>query len=364
MGKKVLVAMSGGVDSAVTAALLKEQGYDIVGVTMKLRPDEYMIEGAEGSCCSLDDVNDARRVANFLGFPHYVFNLSDMFTEYVIDYFVNEYYQGRTPNPCIACNKFLKFDELLRRALSLNMDYIATGHYAKISFNGNTGRYELRKAPSAKDQSYVLYNLTQHQLKHTLMPLGDYTKVQVRKIAQELGLPVAEKSDSQEICFVEKNDYADFIKRYKGSEAPSGNFISTDGEVLGRHKGITHYTIGQRKGLGIAFGKPMYVVAINKEDNTVVLGDEKESYCDELLADELNFISFDKLDGEISAEAKVRYLAKSEKAVIAPYKEGVVRVRFEKPMRAITPGQAVVFYRGDEVLGGGTITSAGRVKDS
>ncbi len=360
MKKKVMVAMSGGVDSSVAAALLMEQGYDVVGVTMKLRPDQYMVEGAKGGCCSLEDVNDARRVANHLGFPHYVFNLTDLFTKKVIDYFVEEYLRGRTPNPCIACNRFLKFDELLRRALSLNMDYVATGHYARIYHNEETGRHGLKKALCAKDQSYVLYNLTQHQLQHTLLPLGDFSKDQVREIARSLGLPVAEKADSQEICFVDNGDYAGFIERYKGKAAPEGFFVSTTGEVLGKHRGITHYTIGQRKGLGIALGRPMFVVEIKPEENIVVLGEEGESYFDELVAVDLNLIPFERLESEMEVEAKVRYQAKPERAAVYPFGEGAVRVKFERPQRAVTPGQAVVFYKGEEVLGGGTIASTSR----
>lgn len=350
MSKKVMVAMSGGVDSSVAAALLKDQGYEVVGATMKL----YHGESEAGGCCSLDDVRDAKRVADILGIPHYTLNLTEKFKKDVIDYFVGEYEKGRTPNPCIACNRYMKFEELLRRTLSLGFDYIATGHYARIKKNLASGRYELYKVPSSKDQSYVLYSLTQKQLAHTLFPLADYSKQQIRAFAKQFNLPVAQKSESQEICFVQSNNYAAFIEEYTGRAAPRGNFVDINGKVLGVHKGITHYTIGQRKGLGLSLGKPVFVVAINKDKNEVVLGEDSDNYKDELVAGDVNFIPFDWPKEPIRAEAKIRYQAKAAPALIIPEGEKV-RVKFDCPQRAVTPGQAVVFYDGDLVLGGGTI---------
>lgn len=355
MAKRVMVGMSGGVDSSVAALLLKEQGYDVTGVTLRLRPDAYMAESAAGGCCSLDDIDDARRVCYRLDIPHIVLNLTDVFSESVIDYFAKEYSRGRTPNPCIACNKFVKFEEMLRRAQALDFDYIATGHYAIIEQDEKSGRFLLRRSPSQKDQSYVLYAMTQHQLAHTLMPLGNMEKPAARALAEEHGLPVAHKPDSQEICFVQDNNYARFIEEYTGSKAPQGAFVDQEGNVLGKHRGITHYTIGQRKGLGISFGKPMFVTDINPQANTVTLGEEGSQYRSSLFAEELNFIPFEKLPGEIQVMAKVRYQAKPAKAALIPVGTDRVRVEFYEPQRSVTPGQAVVFYDGDLVVGGGTI---------
>jgi tRNA-specific 2-thiouridylase len=354
MKKRVMLGMSGGVDSSVAALLLLRAGYDVTGVTMRLRPDEYMQQCAAGGCCSLDDIDDARRVAYKLGIDHMVLNFQDVFEKEVIDYFAAQYAAGLTPNPCIACNRRVKFDAMLRRAEALDFDYIATGHYAVIEQN-DTGRWLLKKAPASKDQSYVLYSFTQEQLSRTLMPLGSYTKPQARALAEEAGLPVAHKPDSQEICFVENKDYAGFIERYTGRKAPAGNFLNQSGEVIGRHQGITHYTIGQRKGLGVAFGRPMYVTKIDTVHNEVTLGEEGSQYSSSLIAADLNFIPFDTLDSEIEAEVKVRYQAQPAPAKLIPLEGGKIRVEFEKPQRAVTPGQAVVFYDGDLVLGGGTI---------
>ncbi len=354
MKKRVMLGMSGGVDSSVAALLLLKAGYDVTGVTMRLRPDEYMQQSAAGGCCSLDDIDDARRVAYKLGIDHLVLNFQDTFEKDVIDYFARQYAEGLTPNPCIACNRYVKFDAMLRRAQALDFDYIATGHYAIIEQN-DAGRWLLKKAPASKDQSYVLYSFTQEQLSHTLMPLGDYTKPQARAMAEEAGLPVAHKPDSQEICFVENNDYAGFIENYTGTKAPAGNFLDADGKVIGRHHGITHYTIGQRKGLGAAFGKPMYVTKIDTIHNTVSLGEEGSQYSRFLTAADLNFIPFDTLDSARRTQVKVRYQAHPADATLIPLEGGKVRVEFDTPQRAVTPGQAVVFYDGDLVLGGGTI---------
>lgn len=357
MKKRVIVGMSGGVDSSVTAALLLEQGYDVIGVTMKIW-DEGGEESKlqEGGCCSLSAVDDARHVSNKLGVPYYVLNFQDVFKETVIDYFVNEYIHGKTPNPCIACNKYVKFDALLKKAVSLDAHYIATGHYAKIEFDEKLERYLIRKSTAAKkDQTYVLYNLTQEQLKHTLMPLGYYTKEQVRELAKKLDLIVASKPESQEICFVTDNDYGRFIEENANYKAKPGNFIDTRGNILGKHKGIIHYTVGQRKGLGIAFGKPMFVVGIDVENNNVILGEDKEVFSDTLTANTVNFIPFDRLNQSMRITAKIRYSAKEAPAVISPLARDRVNVKFDEPQRAISPGQAVVFYDGDVVIGGGTI---------
>lgn len=355
MKKKVMLGMSGGVDSSVAALLLIEQGYDVTGVTMKLRPDEYMQDSLSGGCCSLDDIDDARRVAYKLGIEHIVLNFTDIFKDKVIDYFVGEYMHGRTPNPCIACNSNVKFNALMNRAMSLGYDYVATGHYSVIEYDNNIKRWLLKKAPCSKDQSYVLYNMTQEQLAHTLMPLAGLEKCDTRRLAEERGLPVASKPDSQEICFVENNDYAGFIERYTGKIPEKGNFVDVKGNILGKHKGISNYTIGQRKGLGLSFGKPMYVIKINPSDNTVVLGEEGSQYSSALIADNVNFIPFDSLEGEMNVTAKIRYQANPSDAKIIGLPDGRVKVEFREPQRSITSGQAVVFYDGDIVVGGGTI---------
>ncbi len=355
-----MVGMSGGVDSSVAAAVLLEKGYDVIGVTMQIWPDtseESRIR--EGGCCSLSAVDDARRVANRLGIPFYVMNFKDEFREKVIDYFTSEYIRGRTPNPCIACNRYIKFESLLNKAVAMGIDYVATGHYARIVYNEETGRYNLKKSVSErKDQTYALYNLTQDQLKRILMPIGEFDKETVRAKARELGLPVASKPDSQEICFVDDNDYGRFICENTDYEDVPGYFIDTKGNILGRHRGIIHYTIGQRKGLGIALGKPMFVVEIDVKNNRVILGDESEVFMRGLVADDLNFISIESLEGPMRVKAKIRYTAREADAVVYPEENGMVRVIFDSPQRAITPGQSVVFYDGDVVVGGGVIQKA------
>lgn len=349
--------MSGGVDSSVAAAILLEQGYEVIGVTMQIWPDmDEDRKKTEGGCCSLSAVDDARRVANKLGIPYYVMNFKDVFEKKVINYFKDEYLKGRTPNPCIACNRYVKFDAMLNKATAMGIDYVATGHYAIVEFDSARNRYLLKKSVTdRKDQTYALYNLTQEQLSRTLMPIGSYTKERVREIAREIGLTVASKPDSQEICFVEDNDYGRFISENTDYEICPGDFVDTRGNVLGRHKGIVHYTIGQRKGLGIALGKPMFVVEIDVENNRVVLGDENEVFANSLIADDVNFISIDRIQGELRVKAKIRYSAKESDATIIPLENGKVRVDFDSPQRAITPGQSVVFYDGDIVVGGGTI---------
>ncbi len=355
MKKKVVVGLSGGVDSAVAAYLLLEQGYDVIGITMQVTPKNKEFEEREDGCCSLKDVNDARKVADKLGIFFYVLNFREVFEKKVINYFVDEYLAGNTPNPCIACNKHIKFDELLNKANVFGADYVATGHYAKVVKDENTGRTLLLKSKdSKKDQTYVLYNLNQNQLEHTLMPLGDYTKENTRKIAEEIGLIVAKKPDSVEICFIPDDNHGDFIKTRAPEKVKPGNFVDNNGNILGQHKGITYYTIGQRKGLGLAIGKQVFVSDIVPENNTVVVGNEEDIFKTALYAENVNFIPFENLKGDMEATAKIRYSAKETPAIISPYKNGVV-VKFDSPQRAITKGQSVVFYDNEIVVGGGII---------
>lgn len=352
--KKALIAMSGGVDSSVAAYLVKNMGIDCIGATMKLF-NGYEEEARPNSCCSASDVEDAKSVAYKIGMPYYVFNFTDKFSECVIDKFVNAYEHGATPNPCVDCNRYLKFEKLYQRAMELKADYVVTGHYARVERDGQTGRFLLKKAEDyTKDQSYVLYSLTQEQLSHTLFPLGELKKTEVRQIAEKCGFINARKHDSQDICFVQNGKYSDFIENYMNKTYPPGDFIDKNGHVLGKHKGIIRYTVGQRRGLGIAYEHSLYVISINPSDNTVTLGDEKDLYADSLIAGDVNLISAESIDKPMRIKAKVRYSQGESDAVISPSELGI-KVVFDTPQRAVTKGQAVVFYDGDTVVGGGTI---------
>lgn len=359
MNKKAIIAMSGGVDSSVAAYLMKEKGFECIGATMKLFQNEDVDVSRENSCCSLNDVEDARSVAYSLGMPYYVFNFSERFRENVLERFVNAYENGRTPNPCIDCNRYLKFEKLFSRARELQYDYVVTGHYAHIDYDEITGRYLLRKAVDpAKDQSYVLYSLTQEQLAHVQFPLGGMNKSEVRKIAEEQGFINARKHDSQDICFVQNGSYGDFIENYTGKTYPEGNFIDRDGNILGTHKGIIRYTIGQRKGLGLALKEPMYVMAVDSEANTVTLGRNEDLFTKTLTAKDINLISVSRIEEPMRVKAKVRYRHQEQWATVEQVDDDTIRLNFDEPQRAITAGQAVVLYDGDLVVGGGTIASS------
>ena len=355
MNNKAIIAMSGGVDSSVAAFLMRERGFECIGATMKLFSNEDIDIPRDHSCCSLEDVEDARSVAESLGIPHYVFNFSDKFKETVIDRFISSYEKGITPNPCIDCNRYLKFDKLFLRARELGYDYVVTGHYARIE-KGSNGRYLLKKAADpSKDQSYVLYSLTQEQLAHTIFPLGEMYKTQVREIAQENGFINAKKHDSQDICFVQSGRYGDFIRAHSTKSLPEGDFVDRSGKVLGRHKGIYNYTIGQRRGLGLALPQPMYVCEIDVENNRVILGYDDDLFTTSLDADDLNLISVDGIPTPMRIKAKVRYAHKEDWATVTQTGEKEIHVEFDTPQRAITKGQAVVLYDGDTVVGGGVI---------
>jgi tRNA-specific 2-thiouridylase len=361
MSKKAVIAMSGGVDSSVAAWLMKEQGFQCIGITLKLFVNEDLGKPKHNSCCSLEDVNDARAVAFRMGMPHYVLNFTEDFRDRVINRFVESYERGDTPNPCIDCNRFIKFSRLLERARQLDFDTIVTGHYARIEWDGPAGRFLLKRSVDAKkDQSYVLFAMTQDQLAHTRFPLGGLTKSRVREIAEAQGFVNAKKHDSQDICFAPDRDYGGFIERYTGRPSPAGNIVDEEGRVLGRHRGIIRYTIGQRRGLGIAMNEPVYVKAKSAADNTVTLGSEESLYAASLTANELNLISYPRLEKPLRVTVKTRYFQASAQAAepwatVEQTGDDTLRVDFDKPQRAITSGQAVVFYDGDLVVGGGTI---------
>ena len=348
--------MSGGVDSSVAAWLLKEQGYDVIGVTMQIWQDEEnTVQEENGGCCGLSAVDDARRVAAAIGIPYYVMNFKDEFQKSVIEYFTKEYLAGRTPNPCIACNRYVKWEALLQRSLSIGADYIATGHYARIEHLPN-GRYAIRRsATMEKDQTYALYNLTQEQLARTLMPVGEYSKDRIREMADEIGLLVAHKPDSQDICFVPDGDYASFIENTTDQVLQTGDFVTPEGKILGKHKGIIHYTVGQRKGLGLALGYPAFVLEIRPETNEVVIGTYEESLTYTVRANELNFMSVEQITEPVRVFAKIRYNHKGAWCTVERTGEDEIVCTFDEPIRAATPGQAVVLYDGEYVLGGGTI---------
>lgn len=343
--KKVMVGMSGGVDSSACAAILLEQGYEVFGATMRLSPDDNFDKTAE---------EDAKKVCDQLGIEHYVFDMRDEFRKMVVDYFVDEYIHARTPNPCIACNKHLKFGLMLDKALKMGMDYIATGHYAKIEHKDGEYKLKISNAEN-KDQSYVLYNLNQHILSHTLMPLGDYTKTEIREKCEEMGLLVAHKSESMEICFVKDDDYVRFIKEYSGYEPKLGKIFDTFGNVLGEHNGLINYTIGQRKGIG-AYGRPMFVLKLDYDNNSLILGEKGMEFSSVVKAYDINYLSDIKPTKEFEAQVKIRYQAKPADALIIPIEDNCAIIKLKEPQRAVTPGQSVVFYNGEYVLGGGIVS--------
>lgn len=348
--------MSGGVDSSAAAMLLQQQGYDVTGATLRMFSNEDLGLEQDSACCSLSDVEDAKLVAHKLGIPHYVFNFSPCFRHCVIDRFISEYEAGRTPNPCVDCNKHIKFGELLDRARLMDCEYLATGHYARIIFDADRNRWLLARGDDhAKDQSYMLFNLTQQQLAHILLPLADITKPEIRRMSENRGLVTAHKPDSQDICFVPDGDYASFIENTTDQVLPTGNFVTPEGKVLGKHKGIIHYTVGQRKGLGLALGYPAFVLEIRPETNEVVIGTYEESLTYTVRANELNFMSVEQITEPVRIFAKIRYNHKGAWCTVERTGEDEIVCTFDEPIRAATPGQAVVLYDGEYVLGGGTI---------
>lgn len=353
--KKALIAMSGGVDSSVAAFLMQQRGFDCTGAMMRMF-DSDILPCGESTCCSLDGAEDARSVARKMGMSFHVFNAKEEFAEKVIGDFIRSYENGTTPNPCIQCNRHLKFDFFLRRARILGCEYIVTGHYARIGYDEASGRWLLRKAlDETKDQSYVLYCLNQDQLAHTLLPLGEMTKEQARSIAEKQGFINAKKRDSQDICFVPDGDYVAFMAHYTGKQYEPGDFLDLSGKIVGKHRGAVCYTLGQRKGLGLAMGTPVYVCGKDMAANTVTVGPNEALFATTLLAKDFNWIPFETLTEPMAVTARARYNQKEQPATVYPAESGLVRVVFDQPQRAMTPGQAVVLYQGDIVVGGGTI---------
>lgn len=357
MGTKVIAAMSGGVDSSVTAALMVEAGYDVVAITMRLGThDTIEIDSDKPNCCSIEGVEDARRVATQLGIPFYAVNYEESFRQSIVDYFADEYVSGRTPSPCVICNQDLKFGRLLELATQLEIDYVATGHYARIEHEPETGRHILRKGvDSQKDQSYFLFSLTQTQLRRAMMPLGGYAKDEVREVARKYQLQTAEKPESQELCFIADDNYKRFLKDRIPEKIQKGEIINQEGRVLGEHQGIPFYTVGQRRGLGISAETPLYVTELKVHDNTIVVGKNESLLADTMQVEQVNLITIDKLTEPIRAEVKIRYKDTGAPATIYPLNDTEVEVKFDQPRRAVTPGQAAVFYHADTVVGGGWI---------
>ena len=350
--KKVVIGLSGGVHSAVAAYLLKQEGYEVIGVMLNLsqNDEEYLLH--EGGCCSLSSVLDARKIADMLNIPFYVLNYKDFFKEKIVDYFINSYMEGNTPNPCVECNRYIKFGKFLRSAKTLGADYVATGHYANVE--RVNGKYLLKKGvDTKKDQTYMLYTLTQEQLKKVLMPCGKYLKEEVREIAKQIGMDVHNKKDSEEICFVPDGNHGKFISGIE--KVREGNFVDKEGKILGRHKGIVYYTIGQRKGLNLALGKPAYVIEIRAKSNEVVIGDESDIFFKNAIINDVNIISGEDLKDGIDVQAKIRYQSKASDAKIFNLGGGCLKIVFENPQRAMTKGQSLVIYDGDILVGGGII---------
>lgn len=355
---RVIVAMSGGVDSSVTAALLLKYGYEVIGVTMRLGTHDSDNVDSTTSCCSIESVEDARRVANQLGITFYAVNFEDAFRKEVVNYFCAEYSAGRTPNPCIICNEKLKFGKLLQLSRELDAKYVATGHYARISYDDLMGRYILKKGlDPQKDQSYALFSLTQDQLKYVLMPLGELTKPEVRKIAESMSLKTAKRPESQELCFIADNNYNRFIRERMSEDVKPGEILDMTGKVIGEHRGIQFYTIGQRKGLGGTFGRIMYVIKIDPANNTITIGPKEELKVKRLSASNANFISIPKLENPLNATVKIRYNDSGSEGIAYPISDDRFEVVFHEPPLAVTPGQAAVLYDGDMVIGGGWIDS-------